>query len=143
MLYINAAHPAAIKCLSSATAARYRAAMDDELDSRHIARVAGARRSAMRARSYSLIALLGAVAAFAELLFLAGRRIYYGFGLLGAALELLAAIAVLFSMRWLWRSFQRLNHEAKSTAAAPPAKPPDFSTLGDGSQFARNLHHIE
>jgi len=110
----------------------------EHLDARRIARLAAVRRAAYRSRSYCLIGAVGCGVGAAEL-------IYQALGHETAAasfLELIGAVSLL----WLGRIFLRWSAayllEAKQTEQAPADCPPDFSTLGDGSQIAANLQRM-
>jgi len=55
----------------------------------------------------------------------------------------LAAAGVLLGLGFFFlRLARRFHDEAKRTALGPPAQPPDFSKLSDGSQRVRNLENM-
>jgi DNA-directed RNA polymerase subunit RPC12/RpoP len=119
---------------------------EEELDGNRIRRLAMMRRSAYRSRSYCLIALGGCLGGAVEFIFHAVRiwRVRDGRGrVLYAILLILAAAALLAASAHLARLARRLHREANRSSLGEPAEKPDFSTLRDGSQMAKNLENIE
>jgi len=114
---------------------------DDHLDSNRIRQMAALRRSAIRARSYCVIAIGGCLVGAAEFIFDAVRR-WRIHGFIVAILYSLAAL-VLLGLGWHFvRVALRLHHEAKKSALPEPTDAPDFSPLQDGSQFGKNLEDM-
>jgi hypothetical protein len=113
------------------------ASSQNHLDTRRIGRLAAARRSAYRSRSYCLIGAGGCFVGAGELVYLALdagilRRIGY-----------IAGAIVLVWLGWrLVRMSMAFFHEAKKSEPAEPDGPPDFSKLSDGSQLAQNLENL-
>jgi H+/Cl- antiporter ClcA len=119
---------------------------DDHLNSNRIRKMAALRRGAIRSRSYCLIALGGCVAGAAELIFDAVRRWPAPVDLRGVAISSaysLCAALLLALGGYFLRLGRRFHREARQSAIPPPAQPPDFSTLQDGSQIAKNLEDVE
>ena len=120
---------------------------DDHLNSNRIRQMASLRRAAIRTRSYCVIGLGVCVVAIAQLVFetIVGwpRQISWR-GVLLAALYLLSIVGLAgFALPALVRLLIRSHREAKQTAIMPaPDRPPDFSTLQDGSQIAKNLESV-
>ncbi|MGA3066808.1 MAG: hypothetical protein ABSF29_08180 [Tepidisphaeraceae bacterium] len=117
-------------------------ASQDELDGVRIRKLAALRRAAYRSRSYCIIAGVACGVGVVQLLDDALHDWDYDPDHLRpvayfAAAMVLVALGIVF-LRWAIR----LNREAKRSSLAPPGKPPDFSTLSDGSQRARNLENM-
>ena len=115
----------------------------DELNGVRIRQLAALRRAAYRSRSYCIIAIgvcaVGIVQIGYELL-LARRS---GATALRQILYILGAIALLGIGIQCLKWAIHFHKQAKESRLAPPAKPPDFSNLSDGSQRTRNLENIE
>jgi hypothetical protein len=119
---------------------------EDHLNSNRIRQMASLRRAAIRTRSYCFIGLCVCVVAIAELVFETTRDWPAPISLRGiwlpalyiACIVLLAALAIPALLRLLIR----FHREAKQSILPSPDRPPDFSTLQDGSQIARNLDEI-
>jgi hypothetical protein len=118
---------------------------DDHLNSNRIRQMATLRRGAIRSRSYCVIAVGGCVVGAAEFIFDAFRRWPVPANLRGvlvAILYLLCSLALLVLGGYFLRLSIRFHREAGQSALPPPAAPPDFSQLQDGSQIARNLEDM-
>jgi hypothetical protein len=113
-----------------------------ELDGRRIARVAKERQAALRAGSYCLVAAGGCAVAGADLGWRAVRRIVLGEWVRPTVYLLAAGVFVWVCIRFA-RKAGRLRRQAREKSLTEPTTPPDFSTLSDGSQFAKNLERIE
>jgi hypothetical protein len=118
---------------------------DDHLNSNRIQQMAALRRSAIRSRSYCVIAIGGCVVGAAEFIFDAVRQLHSEpklHGILIAALYLIAAAALL-GLGWHFvRIARRLHGEIKRSVLPEPTGAPDFSPLQDGSQFGKNLEEM-
>ncbi len=124
---------------ASADAEAEAARRAEELDGLRIRTLSRKRRGAYRALSYCLIALLAcavggiqaAIDLHDELRDRGWTKHAIAFGLLTIAL---AWGAIFFAGR-----ARLMRKEAQSVKPPDPETPPDFSTLGDGSHFAKNL----
>ena len=114
-----------------------------ELDAQRILRLAKARQAAMRSASDCLIVAGGCGVASIDLLWRALRRFWALAEWFRPLLYLLGACV----LTWLCVHFTakafHIRREARQKALPDPTVPPDFSTLSDGSQFAKNLERIE
>ena len=114
---------------------------DAELSELRIRNVSNLRRGAYRARSYWIIAaalcLMGALK-LGQTAWVVGRR-----GWIVPALgDLLGAIAAAMLLVVCARKINALTREIHHSRLPDPSDPPDFSTLGDGSQRLRDLEAI-
>lgn len=120
---------------------------DDHLNSNRIRQMASLRRGAIRSRSYCVVAAGACAVAAAELVFDAIRRWPAPLDLRGvmiAVLYLICAAALAGAGVYFARLAMRFHREAKQSNLPPaPATPPDFSTLQDGSQMAKNLEELK
>ncbi len=119
---------------------------EDHLNSTRIRQMASLRRAAIRSRSYCVIAIGGCAVGAAQCGFDAVRRwpTPASFrGILVGALFLLSAAALIALGGYFLRLAGRFHREAKQSAVLPPAVPPDFSKLQDGSQIIKNLEDME
>jgi hypothetical protein len=115
---------------------------DDELDELRIRQVAMLRRSAYRARSYAMLAAAVCAIATLELPYMAIREVSaVGWGVWPIA-RLMLTIVAFRGMIFFARKAGQLNREALHVKLPEPSTPPDFSTLNDGSQFAKNLDEV-
>jgi hypothetical protein len=118
---------------------------DDHLNSNRIRQMAALRRSAIRSRSYSVIATGGCIVAAADFVFFAVRRLLDHprvLGILIAVAYFLSAAILLILSRYFIRLALRFHREARGSAIPTPTQPPDFSQLQDGSQIVRNLQDM-
>jgi hypothetical protein len=120
----------------------YAGAVDEEtgqshLDTRRIGRLAAARRSAYRSRSYCLIGAGGCFVGAGELVYLA-----LDVGILRKAGYIVGAVGLLWLGWRLVRLSMAFLHEAKKGEGIEPDGPPDFSKLSDGSQLTKNLENL-
>jgi hypothetical protein len=116
---------------------------DEELDGGRIVRVAQERRATLRAASYCLIAAGACGVASADLIWRAARRFLIYGGMFRPLAYLLAAAALTWVYIRLAAKAIHLRRLARQTSLPDPKTPPDFSTLSDGTQFAKNLEKIE
>src|SRR5258706_3355424 len=124
-----------------AVAARAR---DAELDGMRIRQLSLARRAAIRARTYLLIAAIGCVVGAEELIrkiFVAAR---YGkaWGWRTFAFGTIAIVALTAARRF-WMQFVSIGRELNRPLLQDPAEPPGFSSLSDGSQKGKELHDMQ
>ena len=118
------------------------ASRQDDLDGARILQISKLRRSAYRSRSYCIIgAILCAVAAVK--LGINCVKLVWNVGWSGwLALHILAvAVCATFATR-LYAKSREYAREAAQSALEEPTKPPDFSTLGDGSQSWKSLEEM-
>jgi len=90
-----------------------------------------------------MVAFYACLGCAAELVWMAVWRIV-GLGQIVRPVVYVAAAAGLIwlGMKMLKRARQ-LQKEARTMPRDPPAAPPDFSTLNDGSQIARDLEDMK
>lgn len=114
----------------------------DELDGVRIRQLSHARRSAYRARSFCLIgALFCAVGVVQLTLDLLAAVLRHEAGWLSVALAIVDGL-LLWGMLHLLRAARRLGIEARRSTLEPTDHPPDFSSLGDGSQRFDDLEKM-
>jgi hypothetical protein len=121
-------------------------AAEDHLNSNRIRQMAALRRAAIRTRSYCFIGLCVCVVGIAELVFETVRDWPTPISPRGLCLPALyiVCIALLSALAIpaLLRLLIRFHREARQSILPSPDRPPDFSTLQDGSQIAQNLDEI-
>ena len=114
----------------------------DELDGLRIRQLAALRRASYRACSYAIIAAAACVVVTAQLGWMTIRYVRsIGFGwrsILCIVLSIASIWGAIYFARWAGL----LHQEAKRSMLEKPATPPDFSTLSDGSQMAKNLEDV-
>ncbi len=113
-----------------------------ELDGLRIRQLATLRGAAYRSRSHAVIAMLVCAVAMVQAgIFLAQQLMHVGFGW---RVLVYAGIVVAggFGTRFFMRRAIALHREATQTQLPAPTTPPDFSTLGDGSQRWKNLEEL-
>jgi len=116
--------------------------IESEFDRIRIRQLSSMRRAIYRSRSHVLIASSVCVAAAAQCVYLAVRGVQAGGWSLAPVLLLLPVLPALIGAGFFARRAMAFHREARLTAQADPATPPDFSTLADGSQRASNLENI-
>jgi hypothetical protein len=117
-------------------------ANDPELDGLRIRQLSTMRRAAYRSRSHAVVAMLVCVVAVVQAAIdLIGdvRHAAIGWRI---PVYLAFIVAGTVGAIFFARRASALHREAKATRLQPPATPPDFSTLGDGSQRWPNLEDI-
>jgi hypothetical protein len=112
----------------------------DELDGERIRRLAAMRRATYRARSYFIIAAITCGVVAIQLAWM-GITHFKSIGLKGPAMIVVAFFSFLGMTACLRRACA-LHRQAKHSALPEPSVPPDFSTLGDGSEQWKNLHDV-
>jgi hypothetical protein len=119
---------------------------DEHLNSNRIRQMAALRRAAIRTRSYCFIGLCVCVVGIAQLVFETARDWPVPFSVRGVWLPALYIVCMIALGAWaipaLLRLLIRFHREAKESAIPPPDRPPDFSSLQDGRQFAKNLENV-
>jgi DNA-directed RNA polymerase subunit RPC12/RpoP len=113
---------------------------DAELDAQRIQKFAAVRRAAYRSRSYCVIGVGGCVVGAIDLVY-HGVRVW-GLGRIRASAYIIVAIGLLWGAKHFAVLAAQHHREAKRSALPPPTAPPDFSTLGDGSQIVRDLERM-
>jgi len=109
---------------------------DEELDSLHIREVNTTRRAMVRLRAYQQIGVLCCLGAIAELVWM-GYQAYIerrSFWMAFIAGEMMLVVAGMISIRYLARRISEVSTELKRPLLEEPLTPPDFSTLGNGSE---------
>ena len=114
----------------------------DELDGFRMRQVVIARRAAIRSRTYMLLGAMLCAVGCAKLITMMIPLVRHGgWSRLVIGYGIAAALAVVGTLFCLQRAAE-LNRESKAAVLPEPATPPDFSTLSDGSQHAKNLENI-
>jgi hypothetical protein len=115
-----------------------------ELDAMRIRQVSAARRAAIRARSWLLIGVVGCLVGAGQCIWKA-RELHRREQHWGAAAIILMVFAIalfpaaaFFARRWL-----AIGRELAQPLLDEPTTPPDFSTLGDGTQHWKNLEDVQ
>ena len=115
---------------------------EQHLDALRIRQATALRRSLYRSRAYAVIGALACAAGAVQCAWLVIRQMRgAGFDSRAAALLLLLNVTIVAALL-LARRAAALYREAVSTVLPEPRTPPDFSTLSDGSQRARNLEDV-
>jgi hypothetical protein len=118
-------------------------AREDELSLMKIHLVSGSRRAAVRARTYLYIGCVLAATGTIKLLLMTFQRIRieHRVRLSTAAFVLAAAVCLKFA-RNFWQRAGKMTRELAKPLIEEPGSPPDFSTLRDGSQVAKDLEEV-
>jgi hypothetical protein len=115
---------------------------ESELDGLRMRQIVTAKRAAIRSRTYMLLGAMLCAVGCAKLITLIVPHVRReGWTRLAMGYVIFAGLAVVGAVYCLKRAGE-LNRESKATPIPEPATPPDFSTLSDGSQQARNLEEI-
>ena len=115
---------------------------EEHLDRLHIRQATVLRRSLYRGRAYALVGALACAAAAAQCAWLAYRYVRaLGWDARPVALVVLMWGAIA-GAAWCARRAAALVREARAMGMPDSGMPPDFSTLSDGSQRARNLEDV-
>ncbi|HEY7116293.1 MAG TPA: hypothetical protein VH475_06895 [Tepidisphaeraceae bacterium] len=115
---------------------------DDELDAVRMRHVVVQRRAAIRSRSYALIGAGACLIGGIQLCIMAYHEVRAaGWGMRPGSFLLFALATAIGVLYFLGRAayWQR---ESAGSAIPDPTTPPDFSSLSDGSQHARNLEAL-
>jgi len=116
---------------------------DAELDGLKIRQFTALRRSAIRMRSWLLIAATICAVGALQLIILAVQLTHgnHSWGLWQTLYALVAGLAVL-GARHFFRKARECKREIEKPILKDPETPPDFSTLGDGSERWKKLEDI-
>lgn len=115
---------------------------DQHLDSLRIRQATVLRRSIYRSRAYAVVAAVACAAASAQCGWLAVRHVrWLGWDARAVAFIVLM-IGAIFGTVFFARRAAALSREAAAAVLPEPDALPDFSTLSDGSQRARNLDEV-
>ena len=114
---------------------------DDELDALRIQQRATLRRAIYRSRSYAIIAAVVCVVATVQLGQFAYRAIRTNSAVWAVA-YLFAMIGSALGAIYFYRRALALHQETRRPELSAPEHPPDFSTLGDGSEQWQKLHDV-
>lgn len=114
----------------------------EHLNQRHIKAVTLEKRAIYRKRTYMLVLGVACIVGILQACWLAigearGER------WLRVASLLTIAIGLSLAPSWFFRRAREYRIEAERTSLPEPETPPDFSTLSDGSQFAKNLENLD
>jgi hypothetical protein len=116
---------------------------EEHLDTLRIRQATALRRSLYRGRAYAVVGALACAAAAAQCAWLAYGHVHVlGWGARPVALAVLMCGAIV-GAAWCARRASALGREARATGLPQPTTVPDFSTLSDGSQRARNLEEVQ
>jgi hypothetical protein len=134
---------AALHSVIDDTAEAVAAEPADQLNSVRIQQLTTLRRGAIRSRSWYLIGTIVAYVAAIELVFKTVQYIRYehNWGL-WPSIFVLGAIGSGTAGRFFLRRCIQFHREIQMPMLDDPATPPDFSTLGDGSQQWKNLEEM-
>lgn len=113
-----------------------------ELSGLRIRQIAALRRGAYRTRSYCIVALFALLVAGIKLIIMTAHHVHeagWGGRPIGYSIVAVAALAMAFHFAG---KIAEITRELSQPMQTDPATPPDFSTLSDGSQHARNLEEI-
>ena len=115
----------------------------DQLNSVRIQQLTKLRRGAIRSRSWYLIGTIVGYIAVTELVFKTVQYVRYehNWGLWPSIFVLCAISSGIAAPFFLYRCIQ-FHREIQMPMLDEPATPPDFSTLGDGSQQWKNLEEM-
>ena len=115
----------------------------DELNAARVRNLSALRLATLRTRSWCLIGLLLAAMTAADLF---AKAVVYVWDLhrwgVRPTLFVLAGLAAAALATRAVRAARQLGRDAARSAAADPATPPDFSTLGNGADRWRHLEEI-
>lgn len=112
-----------------------------ELSELRIRQIATLRRALYRSRSHAIVIMIALVVVAVQLAWMTYASLRRGSVKTGAALSV-ACVACLVGALHFYRRAVALHEEAKRTLLAEPSDPPDFSTLGDGSQRWKDLEEL-
>ena len=115
-----------------------------ELDSLRMRHIVVIRRAAMRSRTYCIVGAGGCLIGAIKLILMTVAEVRrFGWHLRQISFVLFA-VAAFFGVSYFLGRAAHWNRESRRSAAdtSDDLPPPDFSTLSDGSQHARNLEDI-
>jgi hypothetical protein len=115
-----------------------------ELDMMRIRQLTTARRAAIRARTYLLVGCLIFATAAINLIIKTVQRVRYEKVWDARTFSFIAFSAACFMIAYYFMSrMLEISKELGRSAIEEPATPPDFSTLSDGTQTARDLEDVK
>jgi hypothetical protein len=116
---------------------------EGELDSLRMRNVVVLRRAAMRSRGYAIIGACICLTAAVKLITMIVQEVRgHGWHVRQVLFAVFAAVSVL-GIPYFIRRAAHWAREGRTSVLADPDTPPDFSTLSDGTQHARNLDDIK
>jgi hypothetical protein len=115
----------------------------DELNALRIRQLSLARRALYRGQSYWIILVVLLATALIRLAMMTVTHVRTRGWEMKPIGYLLFALLALFGLVFVGRRIQDLNRKAAERPPEEPLPEPDFSTLSDGSQYARNLERME
>jgi len=114
-----------------------------ELDSLRMRHLIVTRRTAIRTRTYFVTGAFGCLVGGVELVIMTVsevRRVGWHLRQVGFVL---AALAGFWWTVYFFRRAAYWGRQSRAVTIPEPETPPDFTTLSDGSQYARNLENLE
>ena len=115
-----------------------------ELDMMRIRQLTTARRAAIRARTYLLVGCVIFATAAINLVIEAVQRLRYEKVWDARTFSFIAFSAACFMIAYYFMSrMLEISKELGRSAIEDPVTPPDFSTLSDGTQTARDLEDVK
>jgi len=115
----------------------------EELSGLRIRNLSVAKRAAIRQRSYFIVGAWACLVVVGQCVSsIASHVITSQLALLDGVYTLLGMVCF-WSIFYFLRQALRLRTEIEASQLAEPLTPPDFSTLSDGSQMAKNLEEVE
>jgi len=118
---------------------------EDELSHLRIMQISTLRRTAARSRSYFIIGAGFCLIAAIELGMRVASELHRRDQLMqrnSIALQSLAALAAIWGLWHFTRRIIAMTRELSQSMLDEPTRPPDFSTLSDGSQPIRDLEEM-
>jgi hypothetical protein len=113
-----------------------------EMDATRIRRLATERRSLNRTASYFIVAASVCIVAIGQLIWMTTQHVR-GIGWTPRPIGyLLFVVLALWGTGYFGGRAVALRREAKMSALPEPTRPPDFSTLDDGSKHWKNLEDV-
>ena len=105
-----------------------------------IRQMATLRRTAYRSRSYEIIGAIACIVMAMQSIWTLIRSHRFNVWTIAFALTMILSV---WGAIYCIRRAIAMNREAKRSTLPQPTMPPDFSTLSNGSQLAKNLEEIE
>lgn len=115
----------------------------DELDSLRIRHLIVSRRTAIRSRSYNILAAAACLIAAGKMIQMAWVEVRFLGWHFRQASFVLFAIAGLIGVPFFLGRAAHWSRQSKGATIPDPETPPDFSALSDGSQYSRNLEELK
>ena len=113
-----------------------------ELDSLRMRHLVVTRRTAMRSRTYNILGAATCLTAAAKLVVMTVTEVRHEGWHLRQISFVLFAIVALSPIPYLLRRAAHWGRESRGIKIPDPETPPDFSSLSDGSQHAKNLENL-